>query len=104
MLGLLKKPNALWVRCLKGKYYCGEDSFPSVMKKGKQSEVWKSITTVWEDFKKGLGKIVRNGKSTTMWVDYWSPMEQPLSHYVERNIHLIDKEEKVNSFVLPSGQ
>ena len=35
--GLIAKPEALWVRCMKAKYKCGDGKIPKVVKKPQQS-------------------------------------------------------------------
>ena len=56
--GLITKPNALWVQCLRARYECGDDYVPRVEKKKYNSLTWRAITEVWERFLQGVGKKI----------------------------------------------
>lgn len=101
--GLISQPIALWVRCLKSKYGCGNYKLLVVRKKQNQSAVWSAIVSVWEIFMEGVYRRIRNGKSTLAWTDIWVDLELPLLDYVERNHHLINLEARVSDFVTASG-
>ena len=101
--GLITKPNALWVQCLRARYECGDDHVLQVVKKKYNSLTWQTITEVWEKFLQGVGKKINDGKSTRFWWDFWTPLERPLIEYAVSNVHNINPEEMVGSFVTPSG-
>ncbi|KAI9121498.1 hypothetical protein K1719_008531 [Acacia pycnantha] len=55
------------------------------------------------DVEMGVGRLVKDGKSTNFWWDLWTPLEEPLIQFVEKNWQLIDPGAKVSSFVQPNG-
>ncbi|KAI9128659.1 hypothetical protein K1719_000142 [Acacia pycnantha] len=44
--GMITRPEALWVKCLRGRYSCGNNLLPQVSKKQSQSLTWKAIVNV----------------------------------------------------------
>lgn len=44
--GMTTRPEALWVKCLKAKYKCGESPIPEVRKFRNASLTWQSISDV----------------------------------------------------------
>lgn len=102
--GLLTQPSALWVRCLKSKYDCGNGDRPRVSQKRYQSAVWRAIVSVWDKFCEGLGWKVRNGHHTSVWNDRWANVELPLKSYVSQNHLLLNLEERVSDFLTASGE
>ncbi|XP_028752652.1 uncharacterized protein LOC114712303 [Neltuma alba] len=102
--GILTKPQAMWVKCLKAKYDCGENRMPEVNQKRNQSEVWRAITLVWKEFLKGVGFQLQSGETAKAWSDLWSPLELPLKFYANKNFHQINPDEPVRNFVTDNGQ
>lgn len=102
--GILTKPEALWVKCLKCKYDCGEGTHPKVERKRNQSAVWKGTVAVWDRFMSGVGRKIVDGRSSRAWTDLWLPLPLPLIQYVNRNMDSIKSEEDVASFVTSDGE
>lgn len=100
--GLITKPDALWVKCLKSVYECGEHTIPQVAKKRTNSPTWQTITSVWGKFLKVIGSKLHNGKGTRFWWDMWTNLEKPLIEYVTHNHERINHEAFVADFVLDS--
>lgn len=74
---LLTKSEALWVKCLRSKYGCGEGHQLAVCKKRNSSATWQSIVAVWDKFQQGVGMTVKDGRQTSFWWDVWTPLNEP---------------------------
>lgn len=78
--GILTKPEALWVCCLKSKYQCTNDPYPAVYAKSNASIVWRGIASVCDLFYKGVGRGLISGNTSSFWWDLWSPLDKPLTN------------------------
>lgn len=98
--GLITKPKALWVKCLKNKYACGDEKYPKVVWNAIQSGIWGGISKVWDKFLECVGSSIHGGHETKVWSELWSSLELPLLQYVDKNWHLINMEDTVSHFML----
>lgn len=101
--GLLTRPTALWVECVTNKYRCGTEKFPIMRKKRVQSSVWSSILSVWDNFSKGVGSKIGDGKNTRAWTEIWTTLDLPLIQYVDKNHDRLHIDDVVASFVTGSN-
>lgn len=101
--GILTNKEAFWVKCIRGKYGCGNDHYPLVCRKQNSSPLWKGISALWAQFYKGTGRIIKDGTTSSFWWDLWSPLNEPLIHFVEADLHLINSHATVRDLVLPNG-
>lgn len=62
--GLINKPDALWVKVLRKKYRCGEETITVMKKNAKSSAIWRGIHNTWNYTLKGVTWILGNGKKT----------------------------------------
>ena len=101
MWRLLKYPNSLLARVLKGRYY--RHANPLVVEKANNpSYGWRSILASKEVLKHGLRKKIGNGYDTNVWEEPWLPLDPPRAAISKgllwdqnfRVHHLIDHERK----------
>lgn len=69
---LIEKPNSLWPKVLKGRYFHDSD-FLSATRKKHASQTWRAIVAGREVLKKGLIRRVDDGNSARIWQDRWIP-------------------------------
>jgi hypothetical protein len=69
---LMDKPDSLYARVIRGKYFHDKDLLSSPNKR-KNSHIWKAILHGREALKKGLIKRVGDGSSINVWEDPWIP-------------------------------
>lgn len=69
--GLITAPDALWVRVLRHKYGCGDDSMPAVSRRPSESSIWNGVRNTWEAFSRGLRWQIGNGRTIRIWTDRW---------------------------------
>ncbi|XP_028759205.1 uncharacterized protein LOC114718114 isoform X2 [Neltuma alba] len=73
------------------------------MRKRKASHTWRSIYRVWEQFLKGVGRKINNGKNTSFWWEYWHPLDRPLIDFVYPTLS-INSQDKVCNHLFPCGR
>lgn len=59
---------------------------------------------MWDTFRKGMGKKIGNGNSTSFWFDNWSEINVPLIALIPGREGLIDKDDKVADYINQSGE
>lgn len=89
---ILSQPECLLARFLKSRYF-PNDSFLDASIGSKPSYAWRSLNFGKELLKKGLKKVIGNGKSTDVWLDKWvdDPLEgmrAPLRKNVTFDVNL----------------
>ncbi|XP_019179021.1 PREDICTED: uncharacterized protein LOC109174222 [Ipomoea nil] len=68
---ILQNENCLWIRLLKAKYSISSDDFDTWQPKKNMSPLWKGILRSRYILRKGIKRIVRNGKDTLFLLDTW---------------------------------
>lgn len=68
---LLTEGNSLWARLMKAKYNISSLQTVHVQPDPTASFIWRSMCWSRDLLQQGLGKIVRNGRSTLFWLDKW---------------------------------
>ncbi|CAN1351644.1 Putative ribonuclease H protein At1g65750 [Linum perenne] len=69
--GMLKNPEALWVRVLRTKYLQQTSNGLEPKKSKRWSACWKGINESWPIFTGGLCWNIQNGKKTNFWKERW---------------------------------
>ncbi|CAA7021923.1 unnamed protein product [Microthlaspi erraticum] len=73
---ILSNPDCLLARILKGKYFPNTTFLESKLGEG-GSHGWKGIIIGRDLLKEKLGKIIGNGKKTSVWDDPWLSTKEP---------------------------
>ncbi|CAA7023877.1 unnamed protein product [Microthlaspi erraticum] len=73
---ILSNPDCLLARLLKGKYFPELEFLEYEMNDG-GSHGWKGIMIGRDPLKGKLGKVIGNGKSTSVWDDPWLSTKEP---------------------------
>ncbi|GMI88940.1 hypothetical protein HRI_002563300 [Hibiscus trionum] len=75
---LVRDDDRLWVKILKAKYrWFGV--MPLHLRRTRCSRVWKGLSNVWDEVRRGICWNVRNGLLTDFWHDTWLDGEGPLA-------------------------
>lgn len=80
---MIKEPESLWVKLLKGKYLGQAELFNYESKSGHKSFLWRSIMKTLPDFQKGMRWSIRNGTTVRFWKNPWI-CQKPLSELLAR--------------------
>lgn len=67
---LIKRPESLCMRVIKGKHY-PEGEFLTATRKKRSSSTWKSLLHGREALRKSLVRRIGDGESTDVWNDKW---------------------------------
>lgn len=70
-----------------------------VCRRKNSSFTWRSICIVWSSFRKGLGRKIGNGQTSSFWFDNWSELNRPLIDLLPRLEGMVNKDESVEHFV-----
>ncbi|CAA7020450.1 unnamed protein product [Microthlaspi erraticum] len=93
---ILTKPDCLLSRILKGKY-CHEIDFLDVPISSSTSHGWRGILIGRDLLKKNLGKVIGDGKDTSMWNDPWLSLDHPTRPMGPPNLQ--DKDLRVSAII-----
>lgn len=75
---ILTKPDCLLARILLGKY-CHQTTFLDCKPPTSTSHGWRGICVGKELLKRQLGKVIGDGKQTSLWHDPWLSISSPLT-------------------------
>ncbi|KAG7541952.1 Endonuclease/exonuclease/phosphatase superfamily [Arabidopsis thaliana x Arabidopsis arenosa] len=75
---ILTKPSCLLARILLGKY-CHSTSFLASQPPANTSHGWRGICAGKDLLKKQLGRVIGNGKQTSLWYDPWLSTTSPIT-------------------------
>ena len=101
--GIVNKPEALWVRVMRNKYRCGEETIPNIRRRSKASNAWKGIASVWPYFKQNLIWRVRDGNSVRIWKDHWILGIDRLGDFVHTQLNENQSEQCINEYGRSDG-
>ncbi|CAA7052738.1 unnamed protein product [Microthlaspi erraticum] len=93
---ILTKPDCLLSRILKGKY-CRDTDFLNVPITSSTSHGWRGILIGRDLLKTNLGKVIGDGKDTSLWNDPWLSLEHPTRPTGPPNLH--DKDLRVSAII-----
>ncbi|MBA0686233.1 hypothetical protein Goari_013845 [Gossypium aridum] len=98
---IVTKPDTLWVRVLRSKYKM-LDVCPLLVNRSNCSYVLRSISNVWDQFRKNLYWSLGNGRSVSFIQDVWIVDLGPLHEHLYSNVVIL-AHLKVADFVDPDG-
>nr|KYP77075.1 Putative ribonuclease H protein At1g65750 [Cajanus cajan] len=75
---LCSQPEKLWVRVVRAKYACGDESIPVVNKRSVASNFWRGICPAWVEVQPQIAWNVRDGLLIKFWIDRWLPSKTVL--------------------------
>lgn len=96
---LIKNPNSLCARVLKGRYY-HDSEFLQATRKKHSNHTWRAIVARRDILFKGLVRRIGDGNSTRIWQDRWLPGHfrgKPITEPVRQHVHV------VSDLLIPSG-
>jgi hypothetical protein len=96
---LIKYPDSLCARVLKGRYYHDSDFLHATRKKH-SSETWRAIMAGREALSKGLVHRIDDGSLTRIWQDRWLPNHfsgKPITTPIQAQVSLVSDQ------LTPSG-
>ena len=101
--GLINRRETLWVKVMRAKYSCTNETIPCVNRKLHYSNAWKGITTVWSQVKNNLIWRVRDGRHVKFWEDHWIPGIHCLHDFASTNLLQVDGQASMREFVNDEG-
>lgn len=84
---LMFEEKSLWKELMAAKYAVHSSDPSTWQPKTSMSNAWKGIVKITLILKKGIRKIVRNGRNTLFWMDAWLG-DCPLMEYITMNLPL----------------
>ncbi|CAN1746203.1 Putative ribonuclease H protein At1g65750 [Linum perenne] len=100
--GILKRPKELWANLLLTKYLKPTTGGFTPRNTKRFSGLWKGIKEVWPTLNAGLQWSIRDGKSTSFWLDQWLDSGQKLYEHATCQDQ-INPDTKVADFVDQNG-
>lgn len=61
------------------------------------------ISVVWTQFYEGTGRKLKSGRTSYVWWDLCTPLDERLINLVDKNFHLLNPSAKFPNFVLDNG-
>ena len=77
-LGMLTKPNSLWVKVLKSKYVMLDLVNANRDLPSSGSYLWRAVCSVWKNVKARVKWSLGDGKKVKFWLDNWVFDNKPL--------------------------
>ncbi|CAN1860132.1 Putative ribonuclease H protein At1g65750 [Linum perenne] len=100
--GILKSPNELWAELLLTKYLKPTPGGLVPRATKRLSSLWRGIRDVWPVLNDGLQWSIRDGKSTSFWMDKWLDNGQRLCDLAIQQDY-VNRNEKVDAFCTIDG-
>lgn len=97
---LATKPDSLYARVLKGRYF-HDVEFMQCSRKKHASHTWRAILAGKEVIARGMIKRIGNGASTSIWEERWIPMHFSARPLTPRDDHAVAV---VSGLMSESGQ
>lgn len=94
---ILRDENSLWIQIVKAKYSASTKDCDLWQPKRGMSNAWKGILKSRYILRKGIKKVVINGKDTLFWLDTWLD-EKPLKESATEMISLPELYQPVASY------
>ncbi|XP_075508178.1 uncharacterized protein LOC142545090 [Primulina tabacum] len=91
---LMNDKNSLWAQVLKEKYMHKTNISKGIQAKQGASKTWQDISKAMQTLEQGKRSVVRNGKSTSFWMDKWLENE-PLNSYLLKDIEAKERNKSV---------
>nr|XP_025692428.1 uncharacterized protein LOC112794656 [Arachis hypogaea] len=96
---LIHNKDALWVKIVRSKYGCGDDSLPLITKHLSSSNAWKGIFHIWKTFADNLVWRLGSGENVNFWNDHWMPGVHHLIDFAQPEVFPNMLEERVCDYV-----
>lgn len=100
--GMIKEPNAQWVKLFKGKYCKILDLFTISVSPARKSYLWRWLLKVLPEFRKGISWSPQNGAQVLFWKHAWL-MDQALEELIDA-IPTEHSNKRVNEYVTNTGE
>jgi hypothetical protein len=99
---LITNPNDLWCKVLYSKYGRNNDLRVSIKSQPYDSSLWKSLTSIWDQFQQQVVWQLGDGNNINFWLDKWAPNGTSLISITNQSY--IDTTLSVRDVVTPSGE
>jgi len=99
---LITNPNDLWCKVLYSKYGRNNDLRVSIKSQPYDSSLWKSLTSIWDQFQQQVVWQLGDGNNINFWLDKWTPSGTSLISITSQSY--IDTTLSVRDVVTPSGE
>ncbi|RYR64792.1 hypothetical protein Ahy_A03g010839 [Arachis hypogaea] len=99
----LKNMGSLWVRVMKEKYGCENQSIPKILSKASSANAWRGITRIWNQFSINVIWRIGIGEKISFWNDHWVPDIGLLKNFAISPIDGNRRDEKVAVYARVEG-
>nr|KYP39528.1 Putative ribonuclease H protein At1g65750 family [Cajanus cajan] len=101
---LITEPHKLWVKVIRAKYKCSNDTIPKVERRPRMSNLWQGICDSWNLVIHQVRWRVGNGRRVNFWLDNWLSGNPPLLQKALVDIPLVDLFKSVKDYTNEQGE